>query len=86
MYDRMRIMHNEDGVFRGVVTSIGDNYLIIKPANYQNRSELLKVYAPEGMDLKNFVHVGEEIYLAGEIATGTEIVPYGIRKMSMPMR
>lgn len=86
MYDRMRIIHNEDGVFRGVVTSIGDDYIIVKPANFQNHSELIKVYAPEGIDLKNFVKVGEEIYIAGDIATGTEVLPYGIKRVGVPSR
>lgn len=85
-YNNIRMPHRQDGVARGIVTYVGDNYLVLRPTDRQNMGEQIKVYAPEGMDIKNLVHVGEEVYIAGDIATGTEIIPYGMHRMSMPVR
>lgn len=81
-YDDIRKSHRDRGVYRGKVSFIGDDYLILKPSGLDNDAqEDLKVYAPLGLDLKSFIHVGEEVFIAGDIASGTDIVSYGMHKM-----
>ncbi len=84
IYGNIVRSHRDKGVFRGVVSFVGEDYILIKPSVFDvdARDNELKVYSPSGMDLGSFVKVGDEIYIAGDVATGTEIVSYGMHTMN----
>lgn len=83
MYGDVRKPQRGAGVFRGVVSFIGEDYLLIKPSfsGMNSNNEEIIVRAPEGIDLSSFIKIGEEIYIAGDVATGTEIISYGMHRM-----
>lgn len=86
-YDDIRKSHRERGVFRGRVSFIGEDYIILKPSDFDSDARGdLKIYTPKGMDPRSFISMGEEVFIAGDVATGTEVISYGIHKMAMPVR
>lgn len=82
-YSDLRKSHKSDGILKGQVVSIGDDYLIIKHFDY-DRDEGFdeeKIYLQDGMNLNDFIKIGDEIFVAGEIASGTEIRAYGVHRV-----
>ncbi|MFZ2523183.1 MAG: hypothetical protein WAW92_02240 [Minisyncoccia bacterium] len=88
MYGNALRSHREKGVIKGVVSFVGDNYIVVSSSGSDLglSDEEYKVYSPSGMSPGNFVKIGDEIYIAGDIATGTEIISYGIQRMTIPGR
>lgn len=86
MYGDIRRSHRDMGVFRGTVSFIGEDYILVKPSYFDldAEDEEIVVHAPKGVDLASFIEVGEEVYIAGDIATGTEIISYGMHRMARP--
>lgn len=83
MYDDINRSRRGEGIYRGVVTSVGDNYIILKHSDFDSDApeDELKIMAPDGLDPRSFIHPGEEVYIAGDIASGTVITPYGMHKI-----
>ncbi len=86
MYDEINKSRRDKGIFRGVVTSMGDNYIVIRRSDFDGDADdvEIKIMAPDGLDPKSFIHTGEEVYVAGDIASGTVVLPYGLHKLSSP--
>jgi len=83
-YQDLMKSKRQDGVIRGKVVSIGENYLILKHDVYDKDSSLNeeKVIFPENIDLNSFVNIGDEVFIAIDIASGTEVVAYGVHRIS----
>lgn len=81
MYGDINKSRHGEGIFRGIVSSVGDNYIVLKHSNFDGPDTELKIMVPADLNPKSFVHPGEEIYIAGDIASGTVILPYGMRKI-----
>ena len=82
-YGDLRKSHKNEGILKGKVVSIGDDYIVIKHFDYDKDDGLdeEKVYLPKGMNLGSFIKIGDDVFVAGDIASGTEIRAYGVRKM-----
>lgn len=82
MYIDARKSHSEKSLYRGVVTFIGDNYFILRSGSENvSQKDEIRVVAPPGLDPRNFVHIGEEVYVAGYMATGTNVASFGVHKI-----
>ena len=82
-YGDLRKSHKSDGILRGLVVSVGGDYLVIRHFDFDMDDGLNeeKVYLPSGMNVSSFIKIGDEVFVAGEVASGTEIRAFGVRKI-----
>lgn len=81
-YSEIRRSNKAQGIIRGEVVSIGDDFIIIKHMQYdRDGGTEEKIMIQNGANLDNFIKVGDEVFVAGDIASGTQIRAYGVRRL-----
>jgi len=80
-YEAIHASHKDQGVFRGVVTSIqkGGFTIAHDDGDYDADDGAWTVVAPAGFDVRT-INVGDGVYVAGNIVQGA-VHAYGIQKL-----
>lgn len=82
-YSEIRKSHKDKGLFRGEVVYIATSSFQIKNSKYDYREdgESFEVSVPEGFDIHTILSIGDEVFIAGDFASGS-IRAYGVRKLT----
>lgn len=79
LYEKIEHPDNSAEVLRGVIVQIEKGSLSIK--NSDDDEDLVRVLLPETMILGQMLHIGDEVFVAGELANDT-LQAYGIQKVN----
>ena len=82
MYEQIHDPHQEQGVYRGSISSIQGNTFVITHNDNDKDSDdgTWNIVAPAGFDM-NTLQVGEPVYVAGKLILGT-VNAYGIHELT----
>ncbi len=78
-YNDLHVKYEDRGAIKGIVSLVTDDYIILRAFEGENNE--IKIFAPKNTKFSSFIVVGDEVYVAGETASGTEIVSYGVKKV-----
>ncbi len=82
MYESIRNSHDADGVFRGTITAVqGDTIVITHDDNDHDADDGTRTIALPAGYATSTLDIGERVYVLGA-ATGTTIAAYGIQQLS----
>ena len=83
MYESIRDSHQDQGVFKGTVTSIQGSQLVISHSDRDHDTDdgTHPVAIPPGMVLSTPLYIGERIYVLGSVVNGV-IQAHGIQELS----
>lgn len=83
LYTELRKTHKDRGLFRGEVISIATSSFYIKSSKYDtdNSETGLEVSVPKGFDVDYVLDIGDEVFIAGDLASGS-IRAYGVKKLT----
>lgn len=82
-YSEIRKTYKDKGVFRGEVVSIATSSFHIKNSKYDSGGDIdgVEVSVPEGFDVRYILRIGDEVFIAGDFASGS-IRAYGVKKLT----
>ncbi len=81
-YKNIRMSHKNKGIIRGEVVSIGEDFITIRHMKYDRDGGLEeKIFIQNGANLDSFIEIGDEVFIAGDIASGTQMSAYGVRRI-----
>jgi hypothetical protein len=83
-YGSIRRSKSSEGIFRGVIQSVGpDNSIVLMHSDFDgdNTYSPLMVFLPEALKGKLLLEIGDEVFIAGEISTTSQVKAYGISKI-----
>lgn len=85
LYGGLRRSHSSSGLFRGLVQSVEGNIITIIHNDYDSDLDdgLVRVIAPSGIDLSSMIKIGDEVFVAGDATTSSQIRAYGITKITI---
>jgi hypothetical protein len=76
LYRNVSIPSKARGAFRGYVTFVGENYIMINSPGIESE---IKVYSPIGSNIVDMLEIGDEVYIASNMASGTDMISFGIK-------
>ncbi|MFZ2621336.1 MAG: hypothetical protein WAX85_00015 [Minisyncoccia bacterium] len=81
-YSGLRKSHRENGIFRGIVTSVGTSTFTFKHNDYDRDVDdtELKVFVPADVNIGTTINVGDQVFIAGDLKK-EGIYAYGIKKL-----
>jgi hypothetical protein len=81
-YQSMRISHRANGVVQGTVTSIDGNMFTIRHDDYDTDIDdaTTTIMAPAGVDVSNFLQLGDHVLVGGDIMSDGSVHAYGVTK------
>ena len=81
-YEHIRRPSEKRDIVRGVIIAIGNNTLTIQTDDHDDKRDngIRKVMIPPHMRIKNFLKVGDRIFIAGDWFNN-RIQAYGIKKI-----
>ncbi len=80
-YQNSSAVRHDRGLFRGVIVSIGDNFIVIDDDDdIRGMPDLIRIQVPDNMSMVGLFDIGDRVYIGGDIASGS-VRAYGIRKI-----
>lgn len=83
-YDGIRRSHSRSGVFRGFIKSVGEGSFILVHDDYDDDTidGQIMVILPPNSNISGIIKVGDEVFVAGDISTTSQIWAYGVSKIT----
>jgi hypothetical protein len=76
-YSELHKSHKENGLFRGMIISVATSSFVLKG----DEDTSFDVYTPSNFDALTFFHVGDTVFVAGDV-DGNTVHAYGIHLIS----
>ena len=83
-YKDLRFPHIENGIFMGRVVSIGTSTFVVEYNDFDNDKDdcTTTVITPNNIDVSSLVHIGQDIFVAGDKFDGG-VRAFGVRQVDM---
>lgn len=85
LYSGLRRSHSSYGIYRGTVEAVDGNVITLLHNDDDSDLDdgLIRVVAPAGINLSNMVKVGDDVFVAGDATTSSQIQAYGITRFTI---
>ncbi|MFZ2522260.1 MAG: hypothetical protein WAX44_00230 [Minisyncoccia bacterium] len=82
-YGSIRRSHSSRGIYRGVVESVKGNTFVLLHTDYDGDSSYgpIVIEISEELSQKSLIKVGDEVFVAGNVSTTSQVKAYGISKI-----